>query len=88
MRMLFWLVLIYVGYRIIKGFMDHKKLEQEPEAEAQPVNDTYKDPVCGVYIAKDDAVIGNLEGEKIYFCSMECLQKFQEQLQHKHQHHT
>lgn len=81
MRMLVWLVLIYIGYRIVKGFLEQKK--QETQTEEPVVNDTYKDPTCGVYVSKDDAIIGNLEGEKIYFCSMECLQKFQEQLQHK-----
>lgn len=82
MRMLIWLILIYVGYRIVKGFLDQRKAE-EGKAPPPPVEETHKDPVCGVYVAKDDAVIGNLEGDRIYFCSMECLHKFQEQLQHK-----
>ena len=81
MRMLIWLILIYVGFRIVKGFVAQRKTEVE---QAPPVVDeTHKDPVCGVYVAKNDAVVGNLEGERIYFCSMECLHKFQEQLQHK-----
>ncbi len=80
MRLLIWLVLIYIGYRIVKGFITSR--EATPK-EPLVGEETCKDPVCGVYGAKDDAVIGNLEGERIYFCSMECLHKFQEQLQHK-----
>lgn len=81
MRMLVWLILIYVGYRVVKGFLEQKKEEQPADAAAP--EETYKDPVCGVYVSRDDAIIGNLEGERIYFCSMDCLHKFQEQLQHK-----
>ncbi len=80
MRLLIWLVLIYVGYRIVRGFIAGR----EATPKDPPVGEeTCKDPVCGVYVAKEDAVVGNLEGERIYFCSMECLHKFQEQLQHK-----
>jgi YHS domain-containing protein len=32
-------------------------------------------------VAKGDAVIGNLEGRKLYFCSMSCLEKFRDQLE-------
>ncbi|SNB47734.1 YHS domain-containing protein [Geobacter sp. DSM 9736] len=83
MKMLVWLVLIYVGFRIVKGFIAQRK-EDAPKAEPE-AEETRKDPVCGIYVSRDDAVIGNLEGEKIYFCSMECLHKFQEQLQHKNE---
>ena len=81
MRLLVWLILIYVGYRIVKGFLDHRK--QEHATEDPTPEETYKDPVCGVYVSREDAIIGNLEGEKFYFCSMDCLHKFQEQLQLK-----
>jgi YHS domain-containing protein len=77
-RLLIWLVLIYVGYKIVQGFMKTR----EPKETPLPMQgeETHRDPVCGVYVAKDDAVIGNHEGERIYFCSMVCLEKYQEQL--------
>jgi YHS domain-containing protein len=81
-RLLVWLVLIYVGYKIFQGFMKTR----EPKETLPPQGEeTHRDPVCGVYVAKDDAVVGKLEGERIYFCSMACLEKFQEQLTHKGQ---
>ena len=77
MRMLIWLILLYVGFKIVKGFIAQKKVEPPPK---QVDDDAVQDPVCKVYVAKDDAIIGTVEGERIYFCSMECLEKYREQL--------
>lgn len=83
MRLLIWLLLMYVGFKIVKGFITQRKSEETapPRVEDEAV----RDPVCGVYVAKDDAVIGTVEGERIYFCSMTCLEKYREQLE---QHDT
>ena len=80
MRFLIWLVLGYIGYRIIKGFLASRE-----DAAAKPVKDTevFRDPVCGVYVSAEDATVGRLEGEKIYFCSLACLDTYQEKLQRK-----
>ncbi|MBT0663868.1 transcriptional regulator [Geobacter pelophilus] len=80
MRMLIWLILIYVGFKIVKGFIANRKTE---EPVAKPGEEAVRDPVCGVYVAKDDAIVGTVEGERIYFCSMECLEKYRDQLEHK-----
>lgn len=80
MRLLLWLILGYIGYRIIKGF-----LAKRDDPAVKPLKDTeaFQDPVCGVYVSAEDATVGRLEGEKIYFCSRECLDKYQEKLQRK-----
>lgn len=82
LRLLIWMLLIYIGYRIVKAMISGK--ENRPEAvhdrdEAEPA---HRDPVCGVYISERDAVIGTLDGRRHYFCSMDCLEKFREQLDH------
>jgi YHS domain-containing protein len=79
-RFLIWLILGYIGYRIIKGF-----LATRVAAAAKPGNDTevFRDPVCGVYVSAEDATVGRLEGKKLYFCSMACLDTYQEKLQKK-----
>ncbi len=74
-----WLILIYIGFRIVKGFIAQRKSE-EPAIEPRKEDEAVRDPVCGVYVAKDDAVVGKLEGERIHFCSMACLEKYREQL--------
>ena len=77
MRFFIWFILGYIVYRIIKNFLVAKDA-----AVSKPLKDTeaFQDPVCGVYVSPDDATIGRLEGEKIYFCSLGCLEKYQEKL--------
>jgi len=84
-RFLIWLILGYIGYRIVKGFLASRE-----SAAAEPIKDTevFKDPVCGVYVSADDATVGRLEGERIYFCSHGCLEKYQEKLQRKSNSNT
>ncbi len=80
LRLLVWLLLGYIGYRIIKALIARKPTvlpSQKKESE-----ETVQDPVCKMYLAKKDAVIGTLEGNRHYFCSMDCLEKFREQLDH------
>lgn len=79
MKLLLWLAIGYCIYLFFRG----RSRKNIPVAPSPRGEETLKDPVCGVYVTRDDAVIGNLEGEKLYFCSMQCLEKFQEQLSHK-----
>jgi YHS domain-containing protein len=80
-RLLFMGLLFYIGYRVVKALLAPK-----PNADATPQRikgeDAVQDPVCGVYLSRDDAVVGTLEGKRHYFCSMACLEKFREQLDH------
>ncbi len=78
-RLLVWILLGYVVYLMFKGRAGSKELPKE-----KPVGEeTHRDPVCGVYVTKDDAVVGRLEGERLYFCSMACLEKYREQIENK-----
>jgi YHS domain-containing protein len=79
LRLLFFLLIGYCIYLVIKGSM--KKVSPPTEKPEGVV--AYKDPVCGVYVTEEDAVVGRLEGEKIHFCSMECLEKYRERLDNK-----
>jgi YHS domain-containing protein len=38
-----------------------------------------KDPVCDVYFPKKDGVSLNYGGKEMYFCSIECRDKFLKQ---------
>ena len=78
MRILIWL---FIGYCLYVFFKGRGRKEIPPDhAPREKETETYKDPVCGVYVAGDDAVVGRLAGEKVYFCSMACLEKYREQL--------
>jgi YHS domain-containing protein len=80
LRMLIWILIGYVVYRLIRG---RGPKEVEPTQRKEEAAETFKDPVCGVYVSREDAVIGNLEGERVHFCSMECLERFRDQLPNK-----
>lgn len=81
LRLLVWLLLAYVGYRVLKALVGVK-----PSGPASRTTDageeTVQDPVCGMYVAKADAVVGRLDHVRYYFCSRDCLEKFREQLDH------
>jgi YHS domain-containing protein len=67
----FWLVVGYLVYRMVRG-------KAAPEiAKESAATETFQDPVCGVYVSEADAVVGNLEGKRYHFCSMDCLQQFE-----------
>lgn len=82
-RLAIWGLLLYVGYRVVKAIFASKA---KPAAPAPQSEDTVQDPICGVYLARTDAVVGTLEGKRHYFCSMNCLEKFRDQLDHTTQH--
>jgi YHS domain-containing protein len=80
-RFLFMFLVGYCIYLIFKG-AGKKPVNSRPMEKPQG-EITHKDPVCGVYVTEEDAVVGRLEGERIFFCSMECLEKYRESLEKK-----
>jgi YHS domain-containing protein len=81
LRLLLWLLLFYIGYRIVKALLTGGEKKSSPKTALE--GETFQDPVCGTYVSPEDATVGRLEGEKIYFCSMSCLKKYQERLSNK-----
>ncbi len=81
-RLLVMGLLLYIGYRIIISLTATKKPPEKSAGNRDAGEETYRDPVCGLYISEDDAVVGKLDGQRHYFCSMACLEKFREQLDH------
>lgn len=82
MQLIFTILFIYIGYKIFKAITAPKKTGTGSEDATRAGVETVQDPICGVYLAKEDAVVGNLEGTRHYFCSMDCLTKFQEKIDH------
>jgi len=77
LRLLVWILLGYLVYRMVRG-------KAAPEIEKQSsATETFQDPVCGVYLSEADAVVGNLEGKRYHFCSLGCLHQFEKSLQQR-----
>jgi YHS domain-containing protein len=81
-RLLIWGLLIYIGYRIIISLISSDKQQTKSAGNRDPGVETHRDPVCGVYVSEETAVIGRHDGQRHYFCSMNCLEKYREQLDH------
>lgn len=81
-RLLLWVLLIYIGYRILTAIFSPKKHAAVHARGRETVMTTRQDPICGVYVSEEDAVVGTLNGQRHYFCSHACLEKFREQLNH------
>lgn len=83
MRLLIFLFLIYLGYRLIKkltlpGPPSAKMPEQEP---LLPIDDVMvKDPYCETYFPKRDGIKKVIKGQTCYFCSTECRDKYLERI--------
>jgi YHS domain-containing protein len=76
-------LLLFIVYRIIVSLSSPKKPLAKPgESHGSAGIATYRDPVCGVYVSEETAVIGRHDGQRHYFCSMDCLEKYREQLDH------
>jgi len=81
-RLLIWLLFIYIGYRVIRALVGGKKTEAVDHGKAADAAITHRDPICGMYVSEEDAIVGKLDGQRHYFCSMDCLEKYREQLDH------
>lgn len=83
-RLLIWLLLGYIGFRIIKA-LTAPNGKESANSTPRTGEETVQDPICKMYLAKEDAIVGTLNGTRYYFCSMDCLEKFREQLDHTDQ---
>lgn len=77
MRFLIYLLLGYIVYRIVRGM----KAPALPKSDS--ATEIHRDPVCGVYISPGDAVVGTLNGKRIHFCSIGCLERFEKDQQQR-----
>lgn len=68
-RLLFYAVLIWLLYKLVKGLKTPRVGSGPSEATRLKGGDLVQDPHCGVYIPKETAVRG--PGGQ-YFCSPEC----------------
>lgn len=81
MRLLVLMGLLYLCYRFLKSWVLKEKSSQKAafEKKTGEIDDVMvKDPYCEVYFAKRDGVHLNIKGKDVYFCSIECKDKFLE----------
>ena len=81
-RFLIMGLLLYIGYRVLISLTSAKKPAAKSAGNRDQGEETFRDPVCGLYVSEETAVIGRHDGQRHYFCSMNCLEKYREQLDH------
>jgi YHS domain-containing protein len=84
LRLIIFLLLVYVFSKVFKKlFQKHGYIKSHHidsnifgGKNAKPVDEMVQDPICKVYIPKRDAITTVQSGTTYYFCSRECLSKF------------
>ncbi|ABK97929.1 YHS domain-containing protein [Pelobacter propionicus] len=81
-RLLLWGLLVYCGFRIVSSLKRTAKHPDDTRRERGPTSATHRDPVCGIYVTEDDAVVDTYRGKIHYFCSPACRDRFREHPEH------
>jgi len=74
--------LAYIGYRAVKSWMVQGPSATDDTADgtAGEIDDVMvKDPFCETYIPKRDGIQLTRNGNTLYFCSVECRDKYIEE---------
>lgn len=80
-RLIIFIGLLYLGYRLFKSWLLHAGVSQNRRTRGQgkmsEIDDIMvKDPVCNVYIPKREGIHLHRHNEDLYFCSRECRDKY------------
>lgn len=77
-RLILWLIfgfLVYTAIQMVKQFL--LKPPTPPAEKTARGEEMIKDPECGTYVPRNDAVKAQLKGKDHYFCSTDCRDKYQ-----------
>jgi len=82
LRLVLWGLLLYIGYRIVLSLTKAQTHQSTSGNKREDTTTIHKDPVCGIYVSEEEAIIGSHDGQRLYFCSHACLEKYRENLDH------
>src|SRR5262245_41162560 len=88
LRFLFWVVVVSWAVRLLGRVIGGAKPPQTGPNHANPEamgagKRLVKDPVCGMYMAKELALPLSANGEVVHFCSQECRAKYEGSMMHR-----
>jgi uncharacterized protein len=78
-RLLLLILLFFLAYTVFTAAVRllSKKPASPPPEKTPKGEDMVKDPSCGIFLPRGDALEKYVGGKHYYFCSEECLNKFQ-----------
>jgi YHS domain-containing protein len=79
LRFLLFAILIYILYRIVKGFWGSAKQIHKSRNTAGVIDEMVQDPFCETYVPRREAVRKVIDGKEYFFCSTECAEKYEAQ---------
>ena len=79
MRLLFYILLAYVLYRIVRWLITPVLKTKKGNGEGT-VDVMVQDPSCQTYIPMRGAKRKVIEGKEYYFCCRECCEKFEQEI--------
>ena len=81
MRLIIFIILGYIGYRLVKRFFIQPSIPKwkGPEGRTGIDDIMVKDPFCNVYFPQREGIRAVINGVEYHFCSKECRDKFVEQ---------
>ncbi len=82
LRLVILIILIYILYRLIKGVFRPKSSISRSKPDGI-IDEMVQDPFCKKYIPRREAVRRVFGGKEILFCSEECADKFEAQIEGK-----
>jgi YHS domain-containing protein len=77
-RLIIFVILAYLLYRLVKGVFSPKPKVNRGRPQGV-VDEMVQDPYCKTYVPKRDSVSRVIQGEKVYFCSDDCADKYESQ---------
>lgn len=78
-RLVIWGVLAFLLYTLVQMVKQAlRKPPASPSEKSARGEEMVLDPECGTYVPRNDAVMTEIAGEKRYFCSEDCRDKFRQ----------
>lgn len=79
-RLLIWILLGFIAYSVYQGIRRALQAPRaKPPSKTLRGEEMVRDPQCGTYLPKAEAVEVRLAGRTHFFCSAECGQAYQDQ---------
>ena len=72
-RFIVYFLIFYFAIKFFKGLFTPREVESGKNKEGEEM---VADPWCGTYVPKSTAIVKKVRGEKYYFCSTECRDKY------------
>ena len=81
LRLLILIFFAYIAYRLVRKYIAAPTQNRESSAEGGAIDEMVQDPACKTYIPKRTALKRVVAGREYFFCSRECAEKFEREME-------